>query len=195
MPEPRKTFGPVVGLGLASGILTAVASSKTWLDYDDAATRARLDPLLGDTEWGQMPLAAALSLVVLACWGVILVTRGRVRRVVAVLAGMASIGVLAAVVYAWFLLPDQRPEILGVSGANTSGLAWTAWYWAAAVGAALSLAATTLAVRWAPAWPEMGRRYDAPGATQGSETTPEEPSSLDLWKSIDEGRDPTVGSG
>jgi uncharacterized membrane protein (TIGR02234 family) len=195
MPEPRKTFGPVVGLGLASGTLAAVASSRTWLDYDDPGTRAQLDPLLGASEWGRMPVAAALSLVVLACWGVLLVTRGAVRRVVAVVAGLAVLGILAAVVYAWFLLPDQRPEIVGVSGANTSGLAWTAWYWAAAVGAALSLAATALAVRWAPAWPEMGRRYDAPGATRGNATPADEPSSLDLWKTIDEGRDPTVGSG
>lgn len=194
MPEPRSTFVPVVGLGLASGLLTAVASSKTWLDYDDPATRARLDTLL-DSEWGQMPLAAALSLVVIACWGVILVTRGRVRRVVAVLAVLADVGVLASVIYAWFLLPGQRPEPVDLRGADLGGLAWTPWYWAAVIGAALSVGATVLAVRWAPHWPEMGRRYDAPGAGRRSVAPAEEPSNLDLWKSIDEGRDPTVGPG
>jgi len=37
----------------------------------------------------------------------------------------------------------------------------------------------------------MGSRYDAPGAA-GSADRPEEPeSNLDIWKALDEGRDPT----
>ena len=184
---------PVVGLGLASGILTAVASSHEWLAYDRPDPRV-LDPVIPGGDFGQMPLAEALSLVVLACWGVVLVTRGRVRRVVTVLAVLAAVGVVVVVVYARFALPDQRLEPMAL-GASTAGLRWTAWYWVAAASAVISVAATTLAVRWVGHWPEMGRRYDAPGATRGSVTTAEEPSSLDLWKSIDEGRDPTVGPG
>jgi hypothetical protein len=37
----------------------------------------------------------------------------------------------------------------------------------------------------------MGSRYDAPGSDP-VEVPPEEQTNLDLWKSIDEGRDPTV---
>jgi hypothetical protein len=43
-----------------------------------------------------------------------------------------------------------------------------------------------------PAWPEMGSRYDAPGAAEQETAPPEERSSLDLWRSLDEGQDPTA---
>jgi uncharacterized membrane protein (TIGR02234 family) len=195
MPEPRATFVPVVGLGLASGILTAVASSRTWLDYDNQATRAAIDPVVADTGAGEMPIAAALALVLLACWGVVLVIRGGVRRVVAILSCVAALGIVVAVVYAWFLLPDQRPQPALLSESSSlNGLSWTGWYWAAVVGSVLSVVTTAAAVRWVGHWPEMGSRFDAPGGAgaSGAEAPPEDPSSLDLWKSIDEGRDPTV---
>ena len=42
----------------------------------------------------------------------------------------------------------------------------------------------------------MGRRYDAPGdatpAVAASGPEPAEPENLDLWKAMDEGRDPTA---
>ena len=69
----------------------------------------------------------------------------------------------------------------------------TGWYWAAAVAAVLLLATTLLAVAWAPGWPEMGSRYDAPGGdAPDRDAAPGQRSSLDLWKSMDEGRDPTA---
>ena len=48
---------------------------------------------------------------------------------------------------------------------------------------------------WAPEWPEMGTRYDAPGSAVPAPATPAEPderTGLDLWKAMDEGRDPTA---
>ena len=50
--------------------------------------------------------------------------------------------------------------------------------------------------RYVRGWPEMGRRYDAPadGAAVAPTTPVEEQSSLDVWKAIDEGRDPTDAS-
>jgi hypothetical protein len=40
----------------------------------------------------------------------------------------------------------------------------------------------------------MGRKYDAPAdvAPAAAERTPEEQENLDLWKAMDEGRDPTA---
>ena len=151
MAERRRTFGPVVLLGLASGTLTAVAGEKPAVHASGQAATAVSSRLVSFD--AHLPLVTALGLVVLACWGVLLVTRGRVRRAVAVLAAIA------------------------------------------AVGAVVSVVATALAVRWAPEWPEMGSRYDAPA---GERATPEavdpaEQSSLDLWKAMDEGRDPTAG--
>ena len=62
------------------------------------------------------------------------------------------------------------------------------WFWVYLACAALCLVASGLAVRLAPAWPEMGSRYDAPG----SAPTAREETGLDLWRALDEGRDPTL---
>ena len=192
MSEPRRTFGPVLLLGLAAGILAAVASSRTWV-VDAGGSPHSTDPLGTVTNAGEMPLAAALSLVVLACWGVLLVTRRTVRRAVAVLGLLASAGLTASVVVGWTTLPDAVTEAIAEQTGSGDGVAvdTTAWFWAAAVGAFASLVATALAARWVPLWPEMGSRYDAPG-TADPTPEPEDASSLDLWKAMDEGRDPTA---
>lgn len=193
MSEPRRTFGPVVLLGLAAGILAAVASSRPWVvDATGGADRAA-DPLGLVADAGEMPLAAALSLVVLACWGVLLVTRRTVRRVVAVLGLLAALGLAATVVVGWTSLPDAVADTMAEQAGSGDAFAveTTAWFWAAAVGTLGSVAATLLAVRWVPHWPEMGARYDAPGSADGA-GPPEDASSLDLWKAMDEGRDPTA---
>lgn len=192
MAEPRRTFGPVVLLGVAAGILDAVASSRPWVVDAGGADRST-DPLGLVADAGEMPLAAALSLVVLACWGVLLVTRRSVRRVVAVLGLLAALGLAATVVTGAVTLPDAVTDTMAeqAGGAGTFAVETTAWFWAAAVGTLGSLVATVLAVRWVPHWPEMGARYDAPGAADEA-VPPEDASSLDLWKAMDEGRDPTA---
>ena len=194
MPEPRRTFGPVLVLGLASGTLAAVAGTKPWVVGADGSAP---DPLGLVADAGEMPLGLALALVLLACWGVLLVSRGAVRRLVAGLGLLAALGLAATVGVAFFTLPDQvsAAQRAALPTEDVFGSTISGWYVVAAVSAVISVVTTALAVWWAPAWPEMGRRYDAPGSTRGSEPTAEEPSSLDLWKSIDEGRDPTVGSG
>ncbi|WP_296604290.1 Trp biosynthesis-associated membrane protein [Nocardioides sp.] len=185
-PDPRRrTFGPVVLLGLVAGGLTAIAGDNPVAEADGRATFAI-------TYDAHLPLATALGLVVLACWGVVLVTRGRVRRAVAALGTLASAGAVAAVVVGWWQVPDQLREELAAIGSDPAA-SHTVWWWLALVGAAASVAATAVAVLLAPAWPEMGTRYDAPtGAGPAPTTPPEEQTSLDLWKAIDEGRDPTA---
>jgi len=201
MPERdprRRTFGPVVLLGLAGGGLAAVAGNRAWArGHGDAADRLAGMPLADEA--GKVPAAGALALVVLACWGVVLVTRGRVRRAVAGLGAVASVGILVAVVTGWSSSVDSLRGDLAPVGTGGS-VDHTAWVWVTALGALLSLVATVLAVRWAPGWPEMGSRYDAPAAGTAGATgrpappaDPAEQSSLDLWKAMDEGRDPTTG--
>jgi uncharacterized membrane protein (TIGR02234 family) len=125
---------------------------------------------------------------------VVLVTRGRVRRAVAALGTLAAAGSLVAALAAYTQVADQLRDELAQVGITDASIGHTTWYWLAVAGAALSVLATSLAVAWAPAWPEMGSRYDAPGATQPAARPqePEEQSSLDLWKAMDEGRDPTA---
>lgn len=192
MAEPRKTFGPVLLVGLASGVLAAVAGAQPWVagssgdvDTANAATATSLD-ISGVRE---SPLAAALALVVLACWGVILVTRGRARRAVAVLGAAAALGSLVTTVLAFWSLQDALTDALfATSGVDTAQVSLTGWYAAALVGAVGSVLATVAAIRFTPGWPEMGARYDSP--TGGA--PPAEPEgNLELWKSLDEGHDPT----
>jgi len=193
--DRRGTFVPVVGAGLAAAALAAVAGARPWVAGFDAAPGG--NALLPDTSGvGEMPLANALSLVLLACWGVLLVTRGVVRRAVAVLATVTSLGLAAAVVVGVTTLEDSVFEAMRGSGtgSDTLGTELTGWFWVAAVAAVVSVVAAVLAAAWCPAWPEMGSRYDAPGAAgpAAAEVPPEDRTNLDLWKQLDEGRDPTA---
>lgn len=189
-------FVPVVGLGLAAATLAAVAGTQPWV-VDVGVGDPRPDPLGLVADAGEMPLALALALVLLACWGVLLVSRGVVRRVVAGLALIVALGLAVTVVVAYFTLPDQVAAAemeVSLPDADVFGTTISAWYVAAALSAILSVVTAALAVWWVGHWPEMGSRYDAPSGAgaRGTETPPEEASSLDLWKSIDEGRDPTA---
>ncbi|WP_426244240.1 Trp biosynthesis-associated membrane protein [Nocardioides sp. LHG3406-4] len=194
MAERRRTFGPVVLLGLAGAGLSAVAGTKAWLhagadDVEPGSAYASV--LMAESGVGQMPLAGALALVLLACWGVVLVTRGRVRRVVTWLALLTALGLAATVVAGWFTLDDQFRTALRDFVGTEPEFSWTAWFWAAVVGALLSLAAAVAAVRFVRSWPEMGSKYDAPASREPKRPDPASDESQELWKAIDEGRDPT----
>ena len=140
-----------------------------------------------------VPLATALALVVLACWGVVLVTRGRVRRAVAVL------GALAAVGRAW---PRScRGWCAGARRCATAGRrrrcrdavrsTLTGWCWVAP-GRRASCPRWPRVARgacWSARWPEMGSRYDAPAGRAGG-TPAEDRPHLDLWKALDQGQRP-----
>ena len=201
MADPRmarRTFGPVVLLGLASAALAAVAGNKPWVtgssgDVDaDADAGSAMASALSLDAVRESPLAAALALVVLACWGVLLVTRGRFRRGVAALALVASVGLLVVTVEgAWSVRDKLTDALFELSGTDTASTSYTGWYAAALVGAVLCLLTTLAAVAWARSWPEMGSRYDAPaGEATGESDAPTE--NIDIWKALDEGRDPTA---
>jgi uncharacterized membrane protein (TIGR02234 family) len=196
MAEGRRTFGPVVLAGLASGVLAAVGGNRIWAVPDaGAAAILGMSPVGGAEAAGRMPLATALALVALACWGVLLVTRGRFRRAVSALGVLAAIGTLATTVVGFVTTPRDVRDELSSYGASDVGAHHTAWFWVTVVAALLASAAAVLAVRWVPAWPEMGSRYDAPvgGPVEPvADVEPEEQSSLDLWRAMDEGRDPTA---
>ena len=196
----RRTFGPVVLLGLATAGLAAVAGTKPWVAGESGGVESTdggaMSSALSLDSVAESPLAAALSLVLLACWGVLLVTRGRFRRAIAVLALVAAVGLTVATVEAFFNLPDAlASSLLEVSGVDTVSTSLTAWYPVALVAALASIGATVLAVRFVGSWPEMGTKYDAPaGAQAGDDVAADEPptENIDIWKALDEGRDPTA---
>ncbi len=194
MAEPgpgRRTFAPVVLLGLASSALAAVASAKPWLGGSTAAagTDATMTALDPGTRY---PLASAISLVLLAAWGVLLVTRGRVRRVFAVLAAVAAAGLVVAVVAAWATLPDSAGDSYDeLMGRGSQDRGFTGWFWTAGVCSLLALVPAALAARLAGTWPEMGSRYDAPGAPARATGQSSADPDRELWHALDEGHDPT----
>lgn len=187
----RRTFGPVILVGLASAVVVAVAGNHpaAAATGERAETFAASGFVIYDA---QVPAATAAALVVLACWGVVLVSRGRFRRAVAVLGSLAAAGAVAAVATGWASIPDDLRRSFSEAGYAGVGVHHTAWFWTAAAGSVLTLAASVLAVRLIPQWPKMGTRYDAPTGAGTDIGQPEEQSSLDLWKAMDEGRDPTT---
>ncbi|MCW2738427.1 Trp biosynthesis-associated membrane protein [Nocardioides sp.] len=193
----RRTFGPVVLLGLASAGLAAVAGTRTWVtgrsgSVDTSAGSAMTSALSLDVV-GESPLAGALALAVLACWGVVLVTRGRVRRAVALLGLVGAVGLLVATVAEFWTLPDKLADALTeVSGVGTATTSFTPWYAAALVGGLLSVLTTVAAVRLVGRWPEMGTKYDAPAGARAQAAPARPTENIDIWKALDEGRDPTA---
>lgn len=191
---PRRTFGPVVLLGIASAGLAALAGSRAWVGFDvvedpDTGSGGSYSSTIGISLTGlpEAPLVAALAFVVLAAWGVLLVTRGRVRRGMALLAAVASAGMLAAAVVAFVTSPDSLGDTFAEIQVPVE-VQRTAWPWLGVAASFVALLAAVLAWRLVPSWPEMGTRFDAPGSTP----PPREETSLDLWRALDHGRDPTL---
>lgn len=181
-PRARRTFWPTVLLGAAGAVLAAYAGHRDWISL------GHRDPFAPADQTGlDSPATTALALVALAAWGVVLVTRGIVRRAVALLGALAAIAPVAAL---WHTVHHLESTHAGSHS--------TVWPWLALAGSLVSFVAAVLAVRTAPQWPEMGAKYDAPADAAAAAHTHEpveEQSSLDLWKSLDEGHDPTQDQG
>ena len=182
--EGRRWFGPAAVLGIAGCGLVALAGGKPW-----AAPDSRPGSAVVDHAGGHVPLAAALGLVGLACWGVLLVTRGVVRRAVAVLTAVTSVALVATAVVGRSSSLDSARHATVDLGSAPPGAHTTAWWYAALVAAVTALYAAALGVRHARDWPEMGTRYDAPTSSRPQD--PAEMEDVDLWRAIDQGRDPT----
>jgi uncharacterized membrane protein (TIGR02234 family) len=192
-PPGRGTFGPVVLLGLGTAALAAVASAKPWIGGAETGASGNTDATMTALDAGsRFPLASAISLVLLAAWGVLLVTRGRVRRAFALLTAVAALALVVSVVVAYVTLPDSaRSSFDEAMGRGSPDTSFNGWFWTAAVCAVLALVPAGLAVRLVARWPEMGSRYDAPGAPAAAEQETSTDPDRDLWHALDEGRDPT----
>ena len=142
------------------------------------------------------PLASAVSLVLLAAWGVLLVTRGRGRRGFSLLAALAALGLVVVVVTGGLTLPGAAAgDLASTLGRPGAEVGRTGWSWTGAVAAVLAVVPAVLAVRLVPSWPEMGARYDAPADAAAAARTGGVASEQELWKALDEGRDPTDPGG
>lgn len=187
MSRSRSTFGPVVLIGILSAALAAVASSKKWADLGSVDAKI-VATWIGSS--GELPVASALSLAALASWGALLVSRGRWRRWIAVLGLIIALGSLATAVVGYSRAPSDLRHAAenSLGNALSSSPSLTGWYWAAVVADVIVVLALVVAVRDAPVWPTMSSRYDSP---TGAKEPTEMKSSLDVWKALDQGADPT----
>ena len=143
------------------------------------------------------PIVAALGLVVAAAGLAVLATRRHLRRVVGVLAVLAALGILVALVTGSGARESALESAVAESTAFTGdnrpdGSTQAFWLWSVGLAAVLAAALGVLTTVWASAWPSMGGRYEAPGATAQRTSDVETADGADLWKALDEGRDPTV---
>jgi uncharacterized membrane protein (TIGR02234 family) len=192
-PRRRTTFGPTLLAGLGGAALALAGAAQPWAE---ATTRTPALRTVTADGTDVAALVLPLALVSLAAWGTVLVLRARGRRVVSLLGLVASLGAAVTVVVTVGSATDTAARLLG--DVPTTSTSTTAWPYVAGVGALLSAAAFVGALVKAPSWPEMGARYDAPAAGPGSaqdrdhDRPSEELTDAELWKALDEGRDPTA---
>ncbi len=191
----RVRYGPTLLLGLAGAVAVVVGVAKPWARA--TAHQSGLPPIQAQVSGADLaPLAGALGVVVLATFGAVIATRGRVRR---------GLGVLIVLAAAVVLVSALHPP--GASGALRDALSakgWAggdlqteaaAWRWVALTGAIASVIAGTAISLYGDRWATMGAEYDAPGVTTSSERsrgTGQAPTTeAEVWRELDEGRDPT----
>ena len=192
-PRRRTTFGPTLLAGLGGAALALAGAAQPWAE---ATTRTPALRTVTADGTDVAALALPLALVSLAAWGTVLVLRARGRRVVSLLGVAASLGAAVTVAATVGSATDTAARLLG--DVPTTSTSTTAWPYVAGVGALLSAVAFVGALVKAPSWPEMSARYDAPAAGTGAaqdgagERPSEELTDAELWKALDEGRDPTA---
>jgi len=180
-----RSFGVVATAGLGAGVVAAIAGNNAWAEVADKDGVSAVALSLRDAS---APPVTAFALVTLAAWGVLLVTRGRVRRGMAWFALLSALATLGFAVAAWIAAPTLLEDDLRSTDVD---IVHTAWSYGGVAAAVIAVAAGAMAVRSVRSWPEMGQRYDSPvGAV--TDVDPSERDHLDLWKDLDQGHDPTA---
>jgi uncharacterized membrane protein (TIGR02234 family) len=186
----RRLFVPVVLATLAAGGLAFFAAGRTWAHVVVATPGLPKDPVDVSGSDAQ-PLVAALALVVVTSALAVLASSPRVRRGVGVFTVLVALAGIVVVVTGGSSLEDSVTRAVRDSAAFTSTMpGYDTSLWRIVTVAAFVLAAAfgAMTAWWGPRWPTMGSRYDAPSAHP--ETVAPQ-SDADMWKALDEGRDPT----
>jgi uncharacterized membrane protein (TIGR02234 family) len=186
---------------LAAGGLALLGASRPWARVEIAAAgvpRSTVETV----GTSAVPWVGALSLVMLAGGLAVIPTAGRIRRAVGAVVVLAAAGTAAGALTAGSAVDDALREDLAqspVSGAVddeaiVDGADRPAWRWLSLGAGVAGIAAGALVVRHGRRWPAMGSRYDAPARRRDGDATTRdgEPEDADLWRAMDEGRDPTA---
>jgi uncharacterized membrane protein (TIGR02234 family) len=196
--NPKREAAVALLGGLAGAVLTLIAAGRPWVDGQ--AVQGTLRAPLHVSGGSLAPAVPALGLAALAGALAVLATRGFLRRGAGLLVALCGLGI--AVGSALHLHPDdgelagRAGSALGTASATATG-GGTAWPWLAIVGGLLITGAGGAALWHGPRWPAMGGRYEAPVGAAAEvpvrERSAEGESSLEQWRAIDRGEDPTLG--
>ena len=190
--NPRRLYGPSVLGVLATGALAFFAASRTWAHTSVEASgvpTASVDVSGADA----VALVPALALVIVATALAILAASARVRRVFGLL--IVAVSLISIVVIARAgsdidkavqTAVHDSPAFIGTN--RPEAVSDSVWRWLTAAAFVLSALVGVIITRFGALWPTMGRRYEAPRAHPVNE---EVKSEADIWKALDDGRDPT----
>lgn len=191
----RRGYGLTLVIGLLAATVVTVGTSKAWAAA--TVTIQGLPTLRASATGADMaPLVGALGVVLLAAFGVVIATRGLVRRGVGLLIVVVALVVLVAAVHPGGA-HDALDAALSAKGLprghafETQSAVWRWLVFAASVPCALAGAAVAA---YGGHWATMGSRYDSPGAAGPIAAAPGPEAGLDeadAWRAIDQGQDPT----
>jgi uncharacterized membrane protein (TIGR02234 family) len=189
----RRLYAPVVLATLAVGGLAFFAAGRTWAESEVKA-EGLAAATVSVTGSDAQPLVPALALVVVTAALAILAAGPRLRRVIGVLTmAVAATAIVAVPRSGSDRLADALTSAAEKSPAYTgpdsmSSVSHAPWDLATIAAFVLAFVLGAATLRLGPQWPTMGSRYDAPSARRPAENL----SDTDLWKAMDDGRDPTT---
>jgi|RhiMethySRZTD1v2_1073278.scaffolds.fasta_scaffold11052_6 uncharacterized membrane protein (TIGR02234 family) len=217
MSDRRALATAIVG-GLAAGGLALFGVSQAWARVEIAVAGVP-SSTIEVSGTSAVPWIGALTLVILAGALAIVPTGGWLRRAVGVIVGLAAAGAVIGTLTAGPAIDDALTEKLAQSpasgGVNDAAVVAAAdhpaWRWLSLVGSAAGLAVGIYVAAQGQRWPTMGSRYDAPASRRREDAggpepdqpdRPDQPADAaesekpaekaDLWRAMDEGRDPTA---
>ena len=173
VPSGRNGLLAAVVLCLAGAGLTLFAVTRTWWT---TLTRqpAPLPPVhTPHTGSSQLAWLVAVALVGLAGAGALLATRRSVRVIIGALLGLAGLVIVGG----------------GIDGLRLAAGGRLAWPVLVLGGGVLVMVAGVQAMRYGPAWPAMGAKYEPPAGARSDRPVTE----ASMWDDLDRGVDPTSG--
>lgn len=187
----RRLYAPVVLGTLAAGGLAFFAASRTW-----AHVRVATDGLPSDSVdvsgADAQPLVSALALVVVTAALAVLAASPRVRRVVGGFTVLIALIAAVVVLLGGSSLDNAVDHAVEASPAYTGtgdhDFTTSAWKYVTVLGFVIAALLGGITAKLGASWPTMSSRYDAPAA-RPTVTAPQ--SDAEIWKALDEGRDPT----
>ncbi len=188
----QRLYAPVVVGTLAAGGVALFALGRTWATSNVVAQGLTADKVAA-TGSDAHPLVAALAVVVIASALAILAASRRVRQAVGVFTAIIALAAVWIIAFEGDALDGAITAAVQKSPAFTGSnhpdsLHENAWPYVAIAAFVLAAVLGACTTRFAAAWPTMGSRYDAPPVRGNAQQTQ---GGNDMWKALDEGRDPT----